>query len=69
VADDTPDWELERMKARRQKKQLELNKFDCELRIVELRNELKKQESNLKALDKSLAEQDDRIAAIVEPKE
>ena len=64
MADVTPDWAFESMKLQRQRKQIELNMFDCELRLLEMVAEKNRLEENLGASKSALAELDEQIAGI-----
>lgn len=64
MADVTPDWAFESMKLQRQRKQIELNMFDCELRLLEMVAEKDRLEENLEASKSALAELDEQIAGI-----
>lgn len=65
MADKTPNYVFERMKLVRQQKQIELNMFDCELRLVEIEGEKQRLQTNIEASKIAIIELEDRIAGII----
>lgn len=64
MADVMPDYGIERMKIRVQIGQLQQNRLASELRVMQLRADLRRAEQQIEATDLAIAEQQEQMDSL-----